>query len=226
MILIFDLDDTLYPEIEFVLSGFKEVSLFVEKDFGIQSSFFYKDMLLELTLHGRGSIFNNVLKKYNIFSLQVLRKCIRVYRSHSPDIEIYPEARNCLLRFKEHRKYIVTDGNLIVQRNKIKALGLKSNFVKTIPTHQYGLNSAKPSVLIFEKIIRFEKCKANDLVYIGDNPNKDFVNIKKIGLRTVRVLTGGFKNLIVNNEYEAEFKIENLNYLTIDFIKKLSNENR
>ena len=33
MILVFDLDDTLYSEITYVKSGLKEVSIFLNKDF-------------------------------------------------------------------------------------------------------------------------------------------------------------------------------------------------
>jgi putative hydrolase of the HAD superfamily len=73
--------------------------------------------------------------------------------------------------------------------------------------------------------MKLENCSADKLVYVGDNPNKDFVNIKKIGVRTVRVLTGVYKDLIKDDEFESEFKFENLNYLTTEFIKKLNNEN-
>jgi putative hydrolase of the HAD superfamily len=225
MIIIFDLDDTLYPEIDFVIGGLKEVSNFLEEKYGLESNMLFNEMKSDLNLYGRGSIFNNALKKHKIFSVRNLKKCIAVYRSHNPKIKLYPEAENCLLELKEYRKYIVTDGNTMVQRKKINALGIKHLFVKTIPTYQYGLNFGKPSVLTFQKIMKLENCHADKLVYIGDNPNKDFVNIKKIGVRTVRVLTGVYKDLIKENEFESEFKFENLNDLTIEFIKKLNNEN-
>lgn len=225
MILIFDLDDTLYPEIDFVLGGLKEVSNFLEKNYGLESNLLFKEMELDLILNGRGSIFNNILKKYKIFSIRNLKKCIAVYRSHSPKIKLYPEAENCLIRLNEYRKYIVTDGNIMVQRNKINALNIKHFFIKTIPTYQYGLHFGKPSVLTFQRIMKLENCNANKLVYIGDNPNKDFVNIKKIGVRSIRVLTGAYKDLIRENEFESEFRFENLNDLTIEFIKQLNNEN-
>ena len=31
------------------------------------------------------------------------------------------------------------------------------------------------------------------MVYVGDDPNKDFVNLNPLGMKTVRVLTGRFK---------------------------------
>ena len=86
----------------------------------------------------------------------------------------------CLNRFKSFDKYIITDGNITAQRNKIKSLGLKTQFKKIIPTYQYGISHSKPSILCFNMIMKIEKCEPSEMVYIGDNPHKDFVNIKKI----------------------------------------------
>ncbi len=48
---------------------------------------------------------------------------------------------------------------------------------------------------------------SKDIVYIGDNPNKDFVNIKKLGFRTIRVLKGMFSNSNKETKFEAELNI-------------------
>ena len=72
----------------------------------------------------------------------------------------------------------------------------------------------------------WEKCNATNMIYIGDNPNKDFVNIKKIGIKTIRVLTGNYKNLILSEKFEAEITIKNLTLLTTKLIHKIQNENK
>jgi putative hydrolase of the HAD superfamily len=51
---------------------------------------------------------------------------------------------------------------------------------------------------------------SKDIVYIGDNPNKDFVNIKKLGFRTIRVLKGMFSNSNKETKFEAELNILSL----------------
>ena len=48
------------------------------------------------------------------------------------------------------------------------------------------------------------------MVYIGDNPNKDFVGIKRLGVKTVRVLTGCYKAQQVSRDFDAETTIDNL----------------
>ena len=68
----------------------------------------------------------------------------------------------------------------------------------------------KPSLYCFEKIKKIEKVKWSQIVYVGDNPKKDFINLNSMGAMTIRVLTGPFKNLKVQNRFDANYKIKNL----------------
>lgn len=226
MILVFDLDDTLYPEIDYVKSGIYSVAKYLSKKYNLDAEEINIEMFTDLNLNGRGLIFNNILHNYNIYSKIELKNCLSVYRKHKPKIRLYKEAEKFLCTHQYIDKYIITDGNINVQRKKIEALGLKKYFKKTIPTYQYGINHSKPSTLCFEKIIKWENCEPSDLIYVGDNPNKDFVNIKKIGIRTIRVLTGGFKEIKLDNHFEAEIIIKSLDKLNINLINELENENK
>lgn len=222
MIIVTDLDDTLYPEIEFVYSGFQAVSSYLSNVFGIDPKTSYQIMLDELAANGRGKVFDSVLKANNIDTLANRKKCLSIYRSHRPKLMLYPEAERFLSRFSDRRKYLVTDGNIRVQRNKINALGLHKHFIKTIPTYQYGIQYSKPSTFCFEKILNWEGKKApNQLVYIGDNPKKDFVSLNKIGAKTIRVLTGEFQSMQVNQEFDAQYTVNNLDEITEEFIQKI-----
>lgn len=221
MILIFDLDDTLYPEISYVESGFHAVAEFISAELKLDVAILFKEIKEIHNLKGRGAIFNELLLKHNCLSEERVKKCISVYRKHEPNIRLSDEGRNCLQRFNEYRKYLVTDGNVIVQRKKIKALGIQKYFVKTIPTYQYGLNYSKPSTLCFEKIKNWEKCSYSDMLYVGDNPHKDFVNNNKLGIYTIRILTGGYRDLKVGHDYDAQYTLQSLDELTIDFLKKI-----
>lgn len=225
MILIFDLDDTLYPEITYVKSGFLNVSKFLSDTHGLNSKASYFELLKILKRQGRGQVFDSFLRNNLIYSKKNLRSCISVYRGHKPSIQLYSDAKRCIKRFRNYKKYIVTDGNVRVQRKKIHSLGLMSKFDKVIPTYQYGLSHSKPSLLCFNKIMHNENCNPSDMLYVGDNPYKDFVNLKKKGIRTVRVLRGSFKSIKLHQEYEAEFSFKNLDKLTYKFVENLY-ENR
>ncbi len=223
MIIVTDLDDTLYPEIEFVYSGFREVSMYLSQTFGIDPNESFRVMLDELKSNGRGKVFDSVLERHHINTPSNRKKCLSVYRSHKPDLKLYPEAERFLSRFSAHRKYLVTDGNILVQRNKIRALGLQSHFVKTIPTYQYGIQYSKPSTFCFEKILSWEGQKSpSELVYIGDNPKKDFVSLNKMGAKTIRVLTGEFGSFKASSGFDAQHTFNTLDEITEEFISKIA----
>ncbi len=221
MILVFDLDDTLYQEITYVKSAFKAVASYLGAKYQIATSEVENDLLGVLEEKGRGSVFDEVLNKYGIYSKAEVKKCLGVYRRSKPKIELNRDAVRCLKRFEDLPKYLVTDGNKMVQSTKIKALGLERYFRKAIPSHNYGRRHSKPSTYIFHKILKWEQAKPKDLVYIGDNPNKDFVNLKKEGFNTVRVLTGMFKDLRLDMLHEAHYEINSLDELDHQLVEKM-----
>lgn len=211
-VIVFDLDDTLYDEIEYVKSCFKEVSNYFSYKFKIDKNLIYNYMIQDLETNGRGKIFDNMLENFKIYSKENIKKAILVYRTHKPNIVLPQESIEVLSYYNSLKIpiYIVTDGNKIVQNRKIEALGVRKYIKKDFITHRYGIKNSKPSTYCFEKIAKLEKVEYKDIVYIGDNPNKDFVNIKKLGFRTIRVLKGMFSNSNKETEFEAELNILSL----------------
>lgn len=221
MVLVFDLDDTLYSEIKFVKSGFKEVALWLNKNFDLDKNEVYNNLLQILDEKGRGEIFNDVLKKYDLFSKQLLKQCIQIYRLHKPDIKLCPEALSCLKRFYYFPKYVVTDGHKIVQENKVKALQLNLYVKHVYITYRHGIKNSKPSPYCFELIAKKEDQPFHNIIYIADNPVKDFIGIKSLGFGTVRILQGNYKDVKMDIEHEAQVNIASLNELTQNFISSV-----
>lgn len=208
--MIFDLDDTLYPEMTFVRSGFRAVAEWGTSEFGLDADGSFHDLLDILNKEGRGKVFDIWLAGRN---KKFVAKAVQVYRKHEPKIDLFPEAKKALRDLEVYPRYIVTDGNKNVQQSKVNALSLTQNFKKIYITHRYGLANAKPSVHCFSLIRHREACDWRDLIYIGDNPNKDFVNIKQKGARTIRVLTGVYKDLRLSKKLEADCSISSLSKL-------------
>jgi len=221
VIIVFDLDEVLYDEKTYVISGFRAVSEFLEKDEAIPKKIIFEYLKRRLK-NGRERIFNDLLDNFRIYSQKNLEKCISVYRTHTPKIKLYSDAKDCLKRLKNYPLYIVTDGNKIVQKNKIKALNLENHVKKTILTSNYGLENSKPSTFCFQKICDMEKTSPTNLVYIGDDPHKDFVGLKREGFKTIRLFKGRFKNERLSKEFEADYKIKSLKEINEEFIKKIS----
>ena len=215
MIIIFDLDDTLYEEITFVKGGFKAVAFFLEKYIYINSEIIYKDLMNILEEKGRGKIFDLLLLRYNKYKKNLVKKCISVYRSHKPNINIDRYAKDFLISNKNSTFYLVTDGNKNVQARKIEALKIRPYFKGIFITHRYGIKNAKPSLYCFQKIKEIEKEEWDNMIYIGDNPNKDFVSLNKVYAKTIRVLTGNYSHEIVSEKYDALVTISTLKDLPL-----------
>jgi putative hydrolase of the HAD superfamily len=210
--IIFDLDDTLYNEIDFVQSGFRAVSDSFALSHNLDAELLYLKMVEELNEHGRGSVFNNSLEHFGIHTKNAVKKAISIYRLHTPNITLPKESLEILEYFKGQNipLYLVTDGNKVVQANKIEALGLQKFINKSFITHRYGKIHAKPSSYCFLKIAKLEDAAFSDVVYIADNINKDFVNIKKLGFQTVRIRQGMFEHVQKPQEFHAHLEIDDL----------------
>ncbi len=221
MILVFDLDDTLYDESTYVLSGMKSVAKCLAKSVSISESKIYKSLLKVLREQGRGKVFDLVLQQLQVHSKKRVKECVSIYRLHEPKIKLSNEGAACLKRFKSLPKYLVTDGNRIVQLKKIQALNMEKYFKKTFRTYQYGLKYSKPSTFCFKKIVGLENVNPSAVVYIGDNPNKDFISLKKEGFRTIRLRSGMFKDVTLDKNHEAHFTIQSLDEVTPDFLKNV-----
>ena len=50
-------------------------------------------------------------------------------------------------------------------------------------------------------------------MYVGDNPAKDFVNIKPLGVYTIRLLKGTHSSVVAKPRYDAHVSIRDLNEL-------------
>lgn len=220
MVLVFDLDDTLYDELTFVNSGLNVVAIYISTQHNLDKKLVLNKMNNVLNNQGRGHVFDETLKYFNLFSKKEVRKCLSLYRLHKPKIHLWKEALSCFERFKDYPIYIVTDGNKIVQYNKIIALGLDVLVKKYFITYRFGLKYSKPSPHCFLKISALEKVPTDKIVYIGDNINKDFVGIKPLGFKTIRVKTGQYAALTKSREFDADYSIDSLNELTPQFLEE------
>ena len=81
-VIVFDLDDTLYDEIEYVKSCFKEVSNYFSYKFKIDKNLIYNYMIQDLETNGRGKIFDNMLENFKIYSKDNIVTGKQIGRAH------------------------------------------------------------------------------------------------------------------------------------------------
>ncbi|GAA3980661.1 HAD family hydrolase [Hymenobacter antarcticus] len=212
-VLVFDLDDTLYPELSYVHSGFRAVAAFLSPLLDVPAETLAAGMIAEEVTQGRGQVFDNVLRQHGRWSKTLVAACLRAYRQHLPQLALFPDAERCLARFAAWPLYIVTDGHKEVQARKVAALPLAGRVRHAYLTNRYGRHRAKPDPHVFELICRREGVSAAEVIYVGDNVRKDFVGIKPLGFKTVRILRGNYAHLEADAAHEADRSIHSLDEL-------------
>ena len=180
---IFDLDDTLVYEIDYLKSAYRAIASLVISD-KIATERLYEQMFCEYQ-EGRNA-FEYVTKYFPHFSMEQL---LRVYRNHLPVISLNEGAQDVFVFCKTqgYKIGLITDGRSVTQRNKLRALGIEALFDKIVISEEFG--SSKPDLHNYE-VFTEEDIKA--YCYIGDNPAKDFIAPNILGWTSYCLLNKGW----------------------------------
>ena len=173
---IFDIDDTLYSEKQYVRSGYKAVA----KLLGDEA---LADRLWTYFENGKPAI-DELLNELGCVEKKA--ECLEVYREQIPEITLY-DGVVCMieeLKAKGIKVGIITDGRPEGQRNKIKALGLDSTIDDLIITDELGgIQFRKPCDIAFRIMQNRWRLPYEQIVYVGNNLNKDFQACRQLGMR-------------------------------------------
>lgn len=188
---LIDMDDTLYEEREFVLSGFRAVADYCV-EFGISSEIAWAFLRDRFLSEGRNQIFDALLEAHSIdASPDRIQKLVSVYREHKPEIKLYPGVADLLRTLRSKGKVvIVTDGLATVQARKVEALGLGPLVDQVVYCQAVGF--PKPDPRSLDGIVM---PGAADVVLVGDRPDHDLALAAHYGIASIRVRTGRFRNV-------------------------------
>lgn len=178
---IFDLDDTLYSEKEYVRSGYREVAKVLPQ---IQNA---EEKLWSFFEQGFPAI-DKLLETEGILSDAIKQKYVQVYRNHVPEIHLSNGVHELLssLRKNSYKLGIITDGRPEGQRAKIKVLGLGDYVDRIIITDELGgPQFRKPNPKAFAMMKEYLDIPYEKMCYVGDNVRKDFIAPETLGMRTV-----------------------------------------
>lgn len=184
---IFDLDDTLTLETDYVRSGYRAVGRWAA-DTWAESADEVERRLWDIFRTGdRGRVFNEWLGGTGREGL--VQEAVTVYREHQPVISLVPGAAEVLQTLGESLKVgLVTDGYSVTQRRKIEALKLEDVISTIVVSDELGGRSAwKPSPAPFLEACARLGTRPERAIYIGDNPHKDFLGARAAGLASVRL---------------------------------------
>lgn len=187
----FDLDDTLYKELDFLKSGFQAVAHYVSNDTGIDPLIIFEKMIS--SRESGHNAFDMLADLYYSADRDVfISKAVDIYRFHLPQLSASKEAIDLLTALTNRgiRLALVTDGRSRTQRAKLSALGMTRFFHpdNILISEETGTN--KLNIKPWKTLVR-RYPNASRFIYIGDNPAKDFIIPHKLGWTTIGILDSG-----------------------------------
>ncbi len=207
---VFDLDDTLYKEVDFLKSAYRHIAAKLEKQIGKNIS----TEMIDLWYAGE-SVFDVIKEKYTFE--EDMSNLVSEYRFHKPDISLSSGALALIKALRERKVSIglMTDGRSKSQRNKLSALGIEKYFHEILISEEFG--SEKPNPQNFQHFMQF--AEADKCIYIGDNFKKDFISPNKLGWQTIGLLDDGNnihkQDLTLGKEYLPQHLINSLQEINL-----------
>ncbi|HEY3245373.1 MAG TPA: HAD family hydrolase [Phycisphaerae bacterium] len=220
---IFDLDDTLYPERAYAMSGFAAVAEAFAQTLATPAEELRGVMCRLFDTQHRGRVFNEVIQQVcSRASVQpgteeLVAAMMHAYYTHRPKIELFPDADRALQRLHGTVKLgIISDGLVAVQNAKIDALGVRARVDQIIITDEWGRDFWKPHVRAFEEMSARLGVPHAQCMYVADNVTKDFIAPRKLGWQTVMVrrIDAVYGDRTAPESGAAEVTIDNLDALS------------
>lgn len=194
MLFVFDLDDTLYKERDFVASGYHSVARYFAEKYGFNASEMFR-VMTTAPLNPFDSLEEYIINRSVQQGIKVEEKIsdmVDIYRNHFPEISLEEEVVDTLFKLKEQGNTLalITDGRAVTQQNKIDALGLTRFIAPSLMSISGNIGAEKYTPKPFERMMGLAP-GYDRYIYIGDNPMKDFVWPNRLGWSTVQLNDNG-----------------------------------
>ncbi len=191
---IFDVDDTLYDEIDYCRSGFQAVAQFLVNSGGLRREIdaqeIYDAFWKHFCLGNRDRTFNAGLDELGIeYNDEVILSLVSMYRRHEPHLKLPEDTAKILESLVDHfHLAVLTDGYLPAQELKLKALKVMHYFKHILYTESLGRSYWKPNPKGFEMLVKKLGVNPYDCVYVGDNATKDFIPPNQLRMGTIQIV--------------------------------------
>ena len=206
--LFIDLDDTLYNEVDFVLSGYNEIYKWVLKNLNLNIQYRpnKEDIINNIDCHIQ------IFIKKNYLTERYSDTFVKLIREHKPKISLSNSNIKKLKTISNIFKnlILITNGRSTSQRNKLHSLNIKKFFTEIFISEEFGFK--KPDEIFYEKII--ENYKNYNLIFVGDNIDIDLITPINKGLKTILIKNLNNRIHKFNNNHP---KIEEIDLIYEEF---------
>ncbi len=167
---VFDLDNTLYPEKDYLYQVYYMVGQFIEYQETFDHQIITKYLINEFETNGRAHIFDKLIEQFNLKE-EYVENCIRLLRTARLPLKLllFKEAEWMLNELVDHKKpiFILTNGSTDQQVNKVTQIEWKG-LQKHIKCYYANEIVPKPAPDGLLKIMEDHELEPKDLVFIGD----------------------------------------------------------
>jgi putative hydrolase of the HAD superfamily len=190
---LFDLDDTLYPQASFLDAAWTAVAA-AAAPYSVDPTALHA-ALTDVASEGsdRGRIIDRALARLDAATVPV-EELLAAFRACAPaQLPPFPGVREALSALRRGALTgLVTDGEVHGQRAKLRALRLEEAFDVIVYSDDLGRARRKPHPAPFQHALAGLGVPAAAAVMIGDRPDKDVAGAAAAGLRAIRVRTGEY----------------------------------
>lgn len=191
---LFDLDDTLYAQADWLAGAWKAVAITAASLVDIDADHLERALLVVASEgSGRGRIIDRAL------AIVDARHCpipplLKAFRGHAPErLEPYPGVVDALRRIAAHIPIgLVSDGDVEVQKAKLRSLRLEELFVCQVWSDALGREYRKPHPAPFLRALATLHARPECAFFIGDRPDKDVEGAHRAGIPCIRVRSGEY----------------------------------
>jgi putative hydrolase of the HAD superfamily len=216
---IFDLDDTLYERELFVLSGFAAVADQVQRRFGLPAQWMFTTLKRARARGHEGRELQALCADHGLPDT-LIPELVDVIRHHEPALTLGSVASAVIaqLRADGWRTAILTNGLPATQRRKVHALGLEARVDAVLYAEEHA-PGGKPSRAAFDAAVAAVGVPAPQVVFIGDNLEKDIQGAHAAGLSTIRVAgTGDLRR--TDSDADAIVRLEDVPAAAARLVKR------
>jgi|LSQX01.3.fsa_nt_gb putative hydrolase of the HAD superfamily len=186
---IFDLDDTLYPEHEYVSCAYRDIARMVSEDYGNNPDDIYQKLMFFRYHCGDDVVFQNLMvyigQPQHSSNEYIHSKLVPAYRNCSCNLCLFDDAKDLLDALEgKFMLGLITNGGSSTQRNKLKLLNIEDRFDSIVITGElFQREFWKPSIEPYVYCLRQLGVKPEESVYVGNNPVYDVEGASALDMR-------------------------------------------
>jgi putative hydrolase of the HAD superfamily len=225
---IFDLDNVLFDETDYIFAAYREIAVFLSKQCICSELQIYDRLVCDLQKKTSmyPKLFNDVVVSLGL-NEELVPDILKIFSSVQVRLKLRSDAKGVLLWLRQQKVKLglVTNGTVTTQRNKVRILGLERFFDVIVYAREKGKENEKPKPEAYTFVLTELGVVPEEALCVGDNPYTDFWGAKKIGMRTVRLLAGEFRDVRLSVQYEAGIMLRSLQEL-IGIVEQINDSAR